>query len=101
MAATLGNRHQGSAVNAAPTAGVMWAIVGVMFLAYFFYVMIAWMTSPDFARTMPAEIVPDSVKLRMNILQGITCFITLLTVYFFVIKPKLQIPSSRCSCSRM
>jgi Spirocyclase AveC-like len=90
MAATLGNRHQGSVVNAAPTTGVMWAIVGVVFLAYFFYVMIAWMTSPDFARTLPAAPVPDAIQMKMNVLQIVTCLITVLTIYFFVIKPKLQ-----------
>ncbi|WP_182915931.1 spirocyclase AveC family protein [Massilia cavernae] len=73
-----------------PEAGTTWAIIGVVFLVYFFYVMGSWITSSDFARTMPASPVPDEIKFKMNLLQVVTCFITVLTIYYFVIKPKLR-----------
>lgn len=93
MAATsLGStvRHEASVAAKAPAAGIVWAIVGVFSLVYVAYLMIAWITSPDFARTLPASPVPDDVKLRLNILQIFTCTVTVLVVYFFVVKPKRQ-----------
>src|SRR5438309_1067817 len=83
-------QQDSTVLSTAPTAGVVWAIIGVFSLLYVAYLMVAWITSPDFARTMPAAPVPDIIQTKLLILQVFTCAVTVLVVYFFVIKPKLQ-----------
>ena len=86
-----GRLHQDStAMSTAPAAGVVWAIVGVFSLLYVAYLMVAWITSPDFARTMPASPVPEAIQTKLMILQVFTCAVTVFVVYWFVVKPKLQ-----------